>query len=163
MLKSVLPVCFCILLLNEASMQDIVQGFVGDFALLPCHPETGQVKVHTAHWRYNDNKNVYDILKGQGTTKEQDAEYKGRTETFPAEYSKGNFSLRLGNLQKSDEGSYCCFIPEFDHNKCMDLQVTEKPREIQEKQDSDGGVESTAERIVSLLIPLFSATVLLCV
>ncbi|XP_016119120.1 myelin-oligodendrocyte glycoprotein [Sinocyclocheilus grahami] len=163
MLKSALLVCFFILLLNEASVQDIVQGFIRDSALLPC--ESGQLKVNTAHWRYNDSKNVYDILNGQGTTKEQDAEYKGRTETFPAEYSKGNFSLRLGNLQKRDEGSYCCFIPnaEFDLNKCINLQVREKPRGIQEKPGSNSGVETTAERIVSLLFPLFSATVLLCV
>ncbi|XP_059399563.1 CD276 antigen [Carassius carassius] len=163
MLKSVLPVCFFILLLNEASVQDTVQGFIGDSALLPCHPKTGQLKVITAHWRYDDHKNVYDILNGQGKTKEQDAEYKGRTETFPAEFSKGNFSLRLGNLRKSDEGSYCCFTPESDESKCINLQVTEKPREIQEKQNSNGGVETTAGRIVSLLIPLFSAAVLLCV
>uniref|UniRef100_A0A671KW25 Myelin-oligodendrocyte glycoprotein-like n=1 Tax=Sinocyclocheilus anshuiensis TaxID=1608454 RepID=A0A671KW25_9TELE len=149
----------------SASVQDIVQGFIRDSALLPCRIKTGQLKVNTAHWRYNDSKNVYDILNGQGTTKEQDAEYKGRTETFPSEYSKGNFSLRLGNLQKSDEGSYCCFIPnaEFDLNKCINLQVREKPRGIQEKPGSNSGVETTAERIVSLLFPLFSATVLLCV
>ncbi|XP_050951402.1 myelin-oligodendrocyte glycoprotein [Labeo rohita] len=161
MVKSVLLVCFFTLVLIEASVQEAVQGFIGDFAVLPCHPGNRQLTVITAHWRYEDRKNVYDIQNGKGTTKEQDSEYKGRTETFPAEYSNGNFSLRLGNLQKSDEGSYCCFIPEFGLNECVSLQVKEKPRGIQEKPGSNSGVETTAGRIVFLLFPLFSVTVLL--
>lgn len=150
------------LLLIEESAQNVVQGFIGGSAVLPCHPGTEQIKIITAHWRYEDSKNVYDIQDGKGTTKEQDPEYKGRTETFPAEYSKGNFTLRLGNLQKGDEGSYCCFIPEFGLNECINLQVKEKPSGIQEKPGSNDGVITTAVRIVSLLIPLFSITVLLC-
>ncbi|KAL1247050.1 hypothetical protein QQF64_034416 [Cirrhinus molitorella] len=161
MVKSVLLICFFTLLLIEASSQEAVQGFIGDSAVLPCHPGK-QLTVITVHWRYNDWKNVYDIQKGKGTTKEQDPEYKGRTETFPTEYSNGNFSLKLRNLQKGDEGSYCCFIPEFGRNDCVNLQIKEKPRGIQEKPGSNGGVETTAERIVSLLISLFSITVLLC-
>uniref|UniRef100_A0A8C2JIQ3 Si:dkey-222p3.1 n=1 Tax=Cyprinus carpio TaxID=7962 RepID=A0A8C2JIQ3_CYPCA len=157
MLKRVLLICFFILLLNEASVQEVVQGFIGGAAVLPCHPGNRKLVVITAHWRYDDRKNVYDILNGQGRTTEQDPEYKGRTVTFPAEYSKGNFSLKLGTLQKSDEGSYCCFIPEFDLNECVNLQVKEKPSGIQ-KPGSNGGVETTAWRIVPLLIPLFSIT-----
>ncbi|XP_073700751.1 myelin-oligodendrocyte glycoprotein-like [Garra rufa] len=163
MVKSVLLVCFFILLLIEASVQETVQGFIGESAVLPCHPGTRQLTVITAHWRYEDRKNVYDIQNGKGTTKEQDPEYKGRTETFPTEYSNGNFSLKLGNLQKGDEGSYCCFIPEFGLNECVSVQVEEKPRGIQENPGSNGGVETTAGRIVSLLIPLFSIALLLCV
>lgn len=90
---------------------------------MPCHPGNRQLTVVTAHWRYEDRKNVYDILKGQATTKEQDPEYNGRTETFPAEYPKGNFTLKLKNLQKSDEGPYCCFITEIGFEKCMNLLI----------------------------------------
>uniref|UniRef100_A0A671TCU6 Si:dkey-222p3.1 n=1 Tax=Sinocyclocheilus anshuiensis TaxID=1608454 RepID=A0A671TCU6_9TELE len=118
---SVLLICFFILL--SASAQEVVQGFIGGSAVLPFHPGNRTLTNITAHWRYEDRKNVYDILNGQGMTKEQDPEYKGRTETFPAEYSKVNFSLKLGNLQKSDEGSYCCFIPEFVLNECINLQI----------------------------------------
>ncbi|XP_052445292.1 CD276 antigen-like isoform X1 [Carassius gibelio] len=158
MLKSVLLICFFILLLNEASVQEVVvQGFIGGSAVLPCHPGNRSLARINAHWRYDDRKNVYDILNGMAMTKEQDPEYKGRTVTFPAEYSKGNFSLKLGSLQKSDEGSYCCFIPELGLNECVNLQVKEKPIGIQ-KPGSNGGVETTAGRIVSLLIPLFSVT-----
>uniref|UniRef100_A0A672PNB4 Si:dkey-222p3.1 n=1 Tax=Sinocyclocheilus grahami TaxID=75366 RepID=A0A672PNB4_SINGR len=139
---------FCsVLLIFSASAQEVVQGFIGGSAVLPCHPGNRTLKNITAHWRYEDRKSVYDILNDQGMTKEQDPEYKGRTETFPAEYSKVNFTLKLGNLQKSDEGSYC---------------FLEKPRGIQ-KPGSNSGGETSAGRIASLLIPLFSATVLLCV
>lgn len=107
----------------SASAQEVVQGFIGGSAVLPCHPGNRKLTVITAHWRYEDRKNVYDILNAQGTTKEQDPEYKDRMETFPAEYSKGNFTLKLENLQKSDEGPYCCFITEFGLEKCINLQV----------------------------------------
>ncbi|KAF4097871.1 myelin-oligodendrocyte glycoprotein [Onychostoma macrolepis] len=166
MVKSVLLICFFKLLLYEASVQEVVQGFIGDSAVLPCHPGDRQPTDITVHWRYEDRKNLYDILGGKGTTKEQDPEYESRTETFPEEYSKGNFTLRLTNLKKSDEGSYCCFITEFGLNECVNLQVKvlvlEKPRGIQ-KPDSNSGGETTAGRITSLLIPLFSVTLQLCV
>ncbi|XP_043078289.1 CD276 antigen homolog [Puntigrus tetrazona] len=155
MLESVFLV---MLLLNDASAQKTVEGFIGGSALLPCHAERTTITVITAHWRYDDNKNVYDILNGQGKTKEQAPEYRDRTETFPAEYSKGNFTLKLRSLQKSDEGSYCCFVIEFGLNECVNLQVKEKPRGIQTSPDSNGGGESTAGWIVSLLILLFSVT-----
>ncbi|XP_067270990.1 HERV-H LTR-associating protein 2 [Pseudorasbora parva] len=159
-MKSVLLVCFFILVLNEASGQETVQGFIGDSVVLPCR-STKQPKIFTAHWRYEDSKNVYDIEDGKGSPNEQDPVYKSRTETFPAEYSKGNYSLRLRKLQKSDAGSYCCFITEFDVQICTVLQVKEKPVGIQEKPGSNRGIESKAERIVSLLIPFFAGTFLL--
>ncbi|XP_051765498.1 uncharacterized protein si:dkey-222p3.1 isoform X2 [Ctenopharyngodon idella] len=40
---------------------------------------------------------------------------------------------------------------------------SEKPRGIQEKPDSNRGVESKAERIVSLLFHFFAVSILLCV
>ncbi|XP_056125691.1 CD276 antigen homolog [Rhinichthys klamathensis goyatoka] len=161
MFKSVLLICFFILVLNEASVPKTVQVFIGDSVVLPCHSPR-QLTLFTAYWRYEDSKNVYDIQDGIGLTKEQDPVYKSRTESFPAEYSKGNFSLKLRKLQNIDAGSFCCFLPEFNSLQiCTVLQVKEKPRGIQEKPGSHRGVESKAERIVSLLNPLFAGTILL--
>ncbi|XP_077082882.1 CD276 antigen homolog [Siphateles boraxobius] len=161
MFKSVLLVCFFLLVLNEASVQETVQVFIGDSVVLPCHSPR-QPTILTAHWRYEDSKNVYDIQDGVVSTKEQDAVYKSRTASFPAEYSKGNFSLILRKLQDIDTGSFCCFLPEFNSLRlCTVLQVKEKPMGIQEKPGSNRGVESKAERISSLLIPFFAGTILL--
>lgn len=161
MFKSVLLVCISLLVLNEASVQETVQVFIGDSVVLQCHSPR-QPTLFTAYWRYEDSKNVYDIQDGVVSTKEQDPVYKSRTESFPAEYSKGNFSLKLRKLQSMDAGSYCCFLTEFNSLLiCTVLQVKEKPRGIQEKPDSNRLVESKAERTVSLLIPFFTGTILL--
>ncbi|KAK7137230.1 hypothetical protein R3I93_017339 [Phoxinus phoxinus] len=161
MFKSVLLVCNFILVLTEASVEETVQVFIGDYVVLPCHSPRKPTLL-TAHWRYEDSKNVYDIQDGVGSTKEQEPVYKSRTESFPAEYSKGNFSLKLRKLQNIDAGSFCCFLPEFNSlQRCTVLQVKEKPRGIQEKPDSTRGIKSKAERIVPLLIPFFAGTILL--
>ncbi|KAG1939889.1 CD276 antigen isoform X2 [Pimephales promelas] len=161
MLKSVLLVCFFILVLNEASVQETVQVFIGDSVVLPCRSPRQPTKF-TAYWRYEDSKNVYDIQDGVASTKEQEPVYKSRTESFPAEYSQGNFSLKLRKLQNIDAGSFCCFLPEFNSVQiCTVLQVKEKSRGIQEKPGFNRGIESKAERLVSLLNPLFAGTILL--
>ncbi|KAG1939892.1 HERV-H LTR-associating protein [Pimephales promelas] len=120
---SVLLVCFFILVLNEASVQETVQVFIGDSVVLPCRSPRQPTKF-TAYWRYEDSKNVYDIQDGVASTKEQEPVYKSRTESFPAEYSQGNFSLKLRKLQNIDAGSFCCFLPEFNSVQiCTVLQV----------------------------------------
>lgn len=104
-------------------MEKTVQVLIGDSTVFPCRSPR-QPTIFTAYWRYNDSKNVYDIQDGVESTKEQDPAYKSRTGGFPAEYSKGNFSLKLRKLQKIDAGSYCCFLPEFSsHQTCTVLQV----------------------------------------
>uniref|UniRef100_A0A3B4CXG6 Immunoglobulin domain-containing protein n=1 Tax=Pygocentrus nattereri TaxID=42514 RepID=A0A3B4CXG6_PYGNA len=58
---------------------------------------------------YNDNMKVYDIVRGK-LSKNQDASYRNRTESFPDEYSKGIFSIKLSKVRASDKGMYSCFI-----------------------------------------------------
>lgn len=103
-----------------------VQGFIGDSVVLQCHSGNVQLKSITAHWRYNDIKNVYDIEDGKVSIVDQDRVYRDRTEMFPAEYMKGNFSLKLGKLQNTDGGSYCCFIANIAYinkQQCTQLQI----------------------------------------
>ncbi|XP_048023962.1 myelin-oligodendrocyte glycoprotein isoform X2 [Megalobrama amblycephala] len=166
MTRSVLVICFFILLLNEVFAKEStlsVQGFIGYSVVLQCHSGNVQLESITAHWRYNDFKNVYDIEDGKESTGDQDRVYRDRTEMFPAEYMKGNFSLKLRKLQNTDGGSYCCFIPNINKQQCTQLQIKEKPMGIQEKPGTNSGVESKAERIVSLLIPFFAVSILFCV
>ncbi|XP_051549577.1 CD276 antigen [Myxocyprinus asiaticus] len=159
-------VCLLMVFIDEVSLQETVEGFIGSSAVLPCHSGNKRLQAITAHWRYKDVKNVYDILDGKGSVKEQDSAFKSRAATFPVEYMKGNFSLSLGNLRQTDAGTYCCFIPDVGHHQCTELQIKERPRGLQEQDkpsSRSNGVEAKAEKIVSLLIPFFSITILSCI
>lgn len=96
--------------------------FVGDSAVLPCRYDK-QLEDLTAHWRYNDIKNVYDIQEGKGSTKEQHPDYTGRTLTFSPEFINGDFTLKLKNLQLTDSGTYCCYVIDVSFQQCTDLSV----------------------------------------
>ncbi len=50
---------------------------------------------------------MYDIIKGKVSLDEQDSAYYNRTEIIREKYLKGDFSLKLNNLQRNDTGTYC--------------------------------------------------------
>uniref|UniRef100_A0AAR2IKL1 Ig-like domain-containing protein n=1 Tax=Pygocentrus nattereri TaxID=42514 RepID=A0AAR2IKL1_PYGNA len=89
---------------------------------LPCSntDEALQSRV-TVFWRFGDSRTVYDIIDSRASFDEQDASFIGRVESFPAEWTKGNFSISLSNVQKADGGLYTCFIPDI--NKQMRVQL----------------------------------------
>ncbi|XP_067272348.1 CD276 antigen homolog isoform X2 [Pseudorasbora parva] len=97
----------------EVCPETTIVGFIGDSIVIPCSSEEHQPSIQdiTVRWRYNF-LNVYDIIKGADSEEEQDPAYKNRVETFPKEYLKGNYSLRLNNLQNTDTGPYTCYIIE---------------------------------------------------
>uniref|UniRef100_A0A8C4SUN7 ICOS ligand-like n=2 Tax=Erpetoichthys calabaricus TaxID=27687 RepID=A0A8C4SUN7_ERPCA len=47
-------------------------------------------------------------MNGGDYLKNQDPQFKGRTELFRSELSHGNFSLRLSNVSVTDEGEFVC-------------------------------------------------------
>ncbi|KAK2907175.1 hypothetical protein Q8A67_006160 [Cirrhinus molitorella] len=132
--------CFCIcvfaVLLNKACLQITVEGSVGGSAVLPCSSTGDGLKKEdiTVYWRHNSSQNVYDIIEGKGSVEKQDSAYKNRAETFPNEYMKGNFSLKLNNLQYNDAGKYVCYITKAYQNPSMQLLV------------KDGGTHGAATR-----------------
>ncbi len=77
----------------------------------------------TVYWRHNSSRNVYDIIEGKGSVEKQDTVYKNRAESFPNEYMKGNFSLKLHNLQYNDAGKYVCYITKTHQNPSTQLSV----------------------------------------
>ncbi|KAF4097912.1 hypothetical protein G5714_021920 [Onychostoma macrolepis] len=143
--------CFCIcvfaVLLNKACLQLTVEGKVGGSALLPCSSIGNSFKNEdaTVYWRHNSSQNVYDIIEGKGSVEKQDPVYKNRAETFPNEYMKGNFSLKLNNLQYNDAGKYVCYITKAHQNPSTQLFV---------KDGGNHGAATRAESTVSFLILL---------
>uniref|UniRef100_A0A8C1Q5V8 Ig-like domain-containing protein n=1 Tax=Cyprinus carpio TaxID=7962 RepID=A0A8C1Q5V8_CYPCA len=98
-----------------------VKGFVGESAVFPCSiPDSeiqGKIEKFNVHWRDNEDKLVCDIIASNRTCTDQDPKYKFRVETFPDEYKKGNFSIKLSSLQKTDARKYICHItgPSQNH------------------------------------------------
>lgn len=104
-----------------------LSGFVGDSVLLPCSYLDRELKPEEINvfWRYNESKNVYDIIKGNPSTDKQDAVFKGRIKSFLSE--KGNFSLVLSNLMVTDTGQFSCGIPGVKKELKLMLHVKAHP------------------------------------
>uniref|UniRef100_A0A8C1WN09 Ig-like domain-containing protein n=1 Tax=Cyprinus carpio TaxID=7962 RepID=A0A8C1WN09_CYPCA len=140
-------VFMCAVMLNKVCLQVTVEGKAGGSAVLPCSSIDNGLKNEdiTVYWRHNSSQNVYDIIEGKGSVEKQDPAYKNRAETFPKEYMKGNFSLKLNNLQYNDAGKYICYITKAHQNPSTRLFV---------KDRGNHGTATRAERIASFLILL---------
>uniref|UniRef100_A0A673MK87 Zgc:194627 n=1 Tax=Sinocyclocheilus rhinocerous TaxID=307959 RepID=A0A673MK87_9TELE len=101
----------------------------------------------TVHWRHSDTRNVYDIIHGKVSIKEQDPAYKNRAEVLPEELKRGRVFLKLTDLQLSDGGTYLCFVPALgiDHS----TQLVVKRYQIR-----GHGTGTRLGRTLHLLIPL---------
>uniref|UniRef100_A0A8C1HD13 Immunoglobulin domain-containing protein n=1 Tax=Cyprinus carpio carpio TaxID=630221 RepID=A0A8C1HD13_CYPCA len=86
-------------------LQVTVEGFIGGYVVLP---------YINVLWRDKDSETMYDIIKGKASVERQDPQYKNRAETFPDEYERGNFSIKLINLNYTDAGEFSCFIIHTD-------------------------------------------------
>ncbi len=93
------------------SLQETVEGFIGGSAVLPCSSEEPPLTIQDTEvlWRQN-SQNVYTIINGKVFVEGQAPEYRNRAESFPEEYMRGNFSIKLNNLQHTDAGKYKCYI-----------------------------------------------------
>uniref|UniRef100_A0A8C2ISU3 Ig-like domain-containing protein n=1 Tax=Cyprinus carpio TaxID=7962 RepID=A0A8C2ISU3_CYPCA len=97
----------------SVSLQDTVEAFIGGSVILPCSLSAQDLTP----------KIVFDIIKGKDTVAEQDPQYKNRAETFPDEYLRGNFSLKLNNLQHTDTGKFSCFTTPSNEQKTIQLII----------------------------------------
>ncbi|XDV22036.1 hypothetical protein PO909_027009 [Leuciscus waleckii] len=136
-------------LLFSVCLQATVEGNIGGFAVLPCSSIDNGFKHEdiTVYWRHNSSQNVYDILEGKGSVEKQDLAYKNRAETFPNEYMKGNFSLKLNKLQYSDAGKYVCYITNAHQNPSTQLFI-----KGMSSCRGNHGAKAIAEGIVFLIL-----------
>ncbi|XP_036421067.1 CD276 antigen homolog [Colossoma macropomum] len=137
--------CVLLLLIDKVSISVSLQGIeagVGKPVILPCSnsDEPLQDKV-TVFWRFRDSRTVYDIIDSEVLFDEQDTSFRHRVESFPAEWTKGNFSITLSSVQKADGGLYICFIPAINKQTKVQLIVQERPV-AQMLQQRDGDVKT---------------------
>uniref|UniRef100_A0A4W5QJJ1 Ig-like domain-containing protein n=1 Tax=Hucho hucho TaxID=62062 RepID=A0A4W5QJJ1_9TELE len=127
---------FCVILLigpqvssqvNVEGSQVNVEGFKGDYVILPCTYIKKALQNVNFFWEYADDASVYKIIDGKSNLTDQDRQFRDRTRIFPEELANGNFSLLLTDLKDSDSGSYSCFIPTESIHRQVNLSVQEKP------------------------------------
>ncbi|KTF75851.1 hypothetical protein cypCar_00046113 [Cyprinus carpio] len=141
---------------SEVSLQETVEGFIGGSAVLPCSSEKPPITIQdiTVRWRNKYDKIVYEIIDGQVSVEEQDQQYKNRVESFPEEYKRGDFSIKLYNLQHTDAGLYGCYIfmkKESVVFRSVELLIKEKS----EKQIPSEGTKPRPEMTVMIISILF--------
>ncbi|KAM4537657.1 CD276 antigen homolog [Fundulus diaphanus] len=115
------------LLLCLQSVSCQIQGFVKKAVLLPCIYTDSKLTNANVFWRDTSDKNVLDIQSGKEDFSTQNEKYKDRVSSFPEEYSRGNFSITLKNLQQQDSGVYDCFIYSADTHRAVSLTVSAEP------------------------------------
>ncbi|KAF4093400.1 hypothetical protein AMELA_G00001630 [Ameiurus melas] len=114
---------FTFLLLIHTVPVQSVEGFIGEFVILPC---TFGQNPQAVFWRDESTRTVCDISNGEAIFKEQHSSYKDRVKIFPLEIKKGNFSIMLSNLQQSDGGTYTCSDPSNGLGHKVELKVEDR-------------------------------------
>ncbi|KAI2642429.1 V-set domain-containing T-cell activation inhibitor 1 [Labeo rohita] len=133
MFGSVCFVVFCILKescysFSPVSLQDSAvttvtrYSFVGGSVTLPCI-YGNNLQGNDVYWRYNVSRKVLSIIKGKPSPEKQDKIFSNRTDSFPSEYPKGNYSVVLKDLELTHAGNYTCFLQNSDGEKNIQLFV----------------------------------------
>ncbi|KAM9334321.1 butyrophilin-like protein 2 [Symphorus nematophorus] len=149
--------------IESLSCEQKVQGFVGEPVLLPC--VLGMDRPLSHYWTDKDDRILLDVKDGAPDVSKQDQRFRGRVDTFPKFYAKGNFSIVLKNVQQVDSGLYDCHIPSEDILNKVSLLVSGKrveavePVETSESSERSGGAavkpNSLHMILFSLLVSLF--------
>ncbi|RXN19315.1 transposase domain-containing protein [Labeo rohita] len=107
---------------KQNEIEVTVEGVIGGSVVLPCSSAERDQDTDE-HWRHNNSKTVYDITEGKDSIDQQDPRYKNRAATFPDEHQRGNFSIKLNNLQHTDAGEFSCFITPSDKQGTIKLII----------------------------------------
>ncbi|KAK1890195.1 Butyrophilin subfamily 3 member A3 [Dissostichus eleginoides] len=106
-----------------SSSQPIVANLGGDI-ILPCYLEPAvNVAGLTLEWTRPDMdpRFVHVMRLGHEMMDKKHELFKGRTSMFTDELKNGNISMKLSNVQLSDQGKYRCFIPKLDRQTFVQL------------------------------------------
>ncbi|MBN3316812.1 BT1A1 protein, partial [Atractosteus spatula] len=99
----------------------------GEDAVLPCYlsPRVSAEDLEIRWFRGDYTAPVCLYQNHQYNSDTQDPAYKGRVELFSNELSRGNVSLTLRNITRSDHGRYRCMVLSdlWDDDAIIDLSV----------------------------------------
>uniref|UniRef100_A0A8C1UW71 Ig-like domain-containing protein n=1 Tax=Cyprinus carpio TaxID=7962 RepID=A0A8C1UW71_CYPCA len=118
-------ICIFAVLISKVCLQVTIEAVIGGYVVLPCSSAKHDHKLQDidVSWRHNGSKIVFDIIPHSNSPVTQDPEYKNRVESFPQEYLRGNFSIKLNNLQHTDAGQYICYIKNSDKYQTLKLII----------------------------------------
>ncbi len=102
----------------SVSLDVKVEAVIGGSVVLPCSSAKHDLKLQNINvlWRDRDSETIYDLIEGKDSLETQDPRYKNRAQTFPEEYERGNFSLKITNLTRADAGEFNCFITHSSYS-----------------------------------------------
>uniref|UniRef100_A0A8C1LQJ5 Ig-like domain-containing protein n=1 Tax=Cyprinus carpio TaxID=7962 RepID=A0A8C1LQJ5_CYPCA len=105
--------------LRLLSLDVTLVGFTGSSVVLPCSSAERDLKLQDINvfWRHNGSETIYDLISGKDLVAGQNSRYKNRAQTFPDEYLRGNFSIKLINLTHADAGEFVCLITHSSDSK----------------------------------------------
>ncbi|XP_058617561.1 V-set domain-containing T-cell activation inhibitor 1-like [Onychostoma macrolepis] len=156
-------ICVFAVLINKVCLQVTVEAVIGGSVVLPCSftKDDNKLQDIDVSWRHNGSKIVFDIIPHSTSPVTQDAEYENRTETFPEEYLRGNFSIKLNNLQHTDAGQYICYIKNADAFQTVKLIIsgsisTEQGNQGETEQDGMGPL-----LLVCIILPVMLVIVVI--
>ncbi|XP_016106885.1 CD276 antigen homolog isoform X2 [Sinocyclocheilus grahami] len=160
-------ICAFFVLINKVCLQVPIEGFIGGSVVLPCSSAEHDLKLQDINvlWRDKGSETVYDIIKGKDSVERQNPRYKNRAETFPEEYERGNFSLKLINLNHTDSGEFSCFITHSSDSKqetvwlFINDSTAEKGNKSTKQENQEPGTQS--DWITILLICVGTILILL--
>ncbi|GCB81545.1 hypothetical protein scyTo_0021417 [Scyliorhinus torazame] len=91
-----------------------VVAIVGEDVLLYCQlvPESFVSNMVVRWFKSDFGLPVHVYRNGKDDTVAQHKDYRGRTEMFKEEVTKGNVSLRIKNTRVFDEGEYTCIVDD---------------------------------------------------
>ncbi|XP_016371920.1 CD276 antigen homolog [Sinocyclocheilus rhinocerous] len=139
-------ICLFAVLINKVSLDVTVEAVIGGSVVLPCSSVKHDLKLQDidVFWRDKDSETIYDFIKGTDFLESQDPRYKNRAQTFPDEYKRGNFSIKLINLTHADAGEFICYITPSNEQETVHLIIKESTTENENQSTEEAnGVPKT--------------------
>ncbi|XP_059184180.1 V-set domain-containing T-cell activation inhibitor 1-like [Centropristis striata] len=109
---------------DTVTCQSRVQVYIGDDVLLPCQYSIPPSETVSVFWRDKDDSVVLDIRQSVADLSTQNQKFRGRVFSDQSLYKKGNFSIEVKNVQRSDGGQYDCNIPSKSFKHSVSLTVS---------------------------------------
>ncbi|MBN3326459.1 BT1A1 protein, partial [Atractosteus spatula] len=119
----------CVLALSEPFQVVVpaapVVAAAGEDTVLPCSLSPGiSAKDLEVRWFREDRKAMVCLYQYRRyNVNIQDPSYRGRAELFPEELGRGNVSLRLRDVRRSDHGHYKCMVLSPHYHTDADVQL----------------------------------------